>query len=141
QAYPCRSSARCQVRPCPEPSHAGPPASSEQSRRALDFHLSFTYTPRIMLTKRQHAAYEFITGFIQRERYAPSYDEIRRHLGVRSLNAVAKLVAQLRRRGALAEAPHNAKRSLTPVWRRRAPRRAEPAPAGATVPLLGTIAA
>src|SRR5438045_739951 len=61
-----------------------------------------------MLTHRQLAAYEFITGFIERERYAPSYEEIRRHLGLRSLNAVAKLVAQLRRRRALAEATPNA---------------------------------
>src|SRR5438132_13294177 len=99
-----------------------------------------------MLTPRQHAAYEFIVGFIDRERYAPSYEEIRRHLGLRSLNAVAKLVSQLRRRGALAEAPYNAKRSLTPVLRRRAPRRAAPAPAvtgreTVTVSLLGLIAA
>src|SRR4051812_37281896 len=93
-----------------------------------------------MLTPRQHAAYEFIAGFIDRHAYAPSYEEIRRDLGLRSLNAVAKLVAQLRKRGALAEAPRNAKRSLTPVLRRRAPRRAVPAPA-ATVPLLGLIAA
>src|SRR5205085_8514177 len=95
----------------------------------------------IMLTPRQHAVYDFIAGFIERERYAPSYEEIRRHFGLRSLNAVAKLVAQLRRRGALAEAPHNAKRSLTPVLRRRVPRRAAPSPAKSTVPLLGNIAA
>src|SRR5205085_12115344 len=99
----------------------------------------------IMLTPRQHAVYDFIAGFIERERYAPSYEEISRHLGLRSLNAVAKLVAQLRRRGALAEAPHNAKRSLTPLMRRRAPRRAAPGGAirheSSTVPLLGLIAA
>jgi len=82
-----------------------------------------------MLTPRQHTAYEFIAGFLDRHGYAPSYEEIRRHLGVRSLNAVAKLVTQLRRRGALAEAPFNAKRSLAPV--------APPA----TVSLLGLIAA
>ncbi len=86
-----------------------------------------------MLTPRQHAAYEFIAGFIDRQGYAPSYEEMRRHLGVRSLNAVAKLVAQLRRRGALAEAPFNAKRNLSPVaaWGARP----------ATLPLLGLIAA
>jgi repressor LexA len=92
-----------------------------------------------MLTPRQHAAYEYIDRFLERHGYAPSYEEIRHHLGLASLNAVAKLVNQLRRRGALAEAPHNAKRSLTPVLKRRAPRRAVLAPA--TVPLLGLIAA
>jgi len=90
-----------------------------------------------MLTPRQHAAYEFIAGFIAREGYAPSYEEIRRHLGLRSLNAVAKLLTQLRRRGALAEAPFNAKRSLR-LLPTRGVQRARPA---ATVPLLGLIAA
>jgi repressor LexA len=88
-----------------------------------------------MLTPRQHAAYEFIAGFIERKGFAPSYDEIRRHLRLRSLNAVAKLVAQLRRRGAMADAPLNAKRSLTPLALRRGPGRPE------TIPLLGLIAA
>jgi repressor LexA len=87
-----------------------------------------------MLTPRQHAAFEFIVRFLDREGFAPSYEEIRRHLGVRSLNAVAKLVAQLRRRGALDSAPFNAKRSLVPARRRRAT-------AAATLPLLGLIAA
>src|SRR5439155_1105130 len=53
----------------------------------------------LMLTPRQYAAYEFIAGFLERWGFAPSYEEIRRHLGLRSLNAVAKLIAQLRRRG------------------------------------------
>jgi repressor LexA len=92
----------------------------------------------LMLTPRQHAAFEFIAGFIDGRGYAPSYEEIRRHLGVRSLNAVAKLVAQLRRRGALAEAPFNAKRSLTPVARRSTRARAS---SPSTLPLLGLIAA
>ena len=94
----------------------------------------------LMLTPRQLATYEFIVGFIARHRHAPSYEEIRRHLGVRSLNAVAKLVTQLRRRGALAEALFNAKRSLSPVPARRRPAPARAAPP-ATVPLLGLIAA
>src|SRR5438093_3770312 len=91
-----------------------------------------------MLTPRQLATYEFIAGFIARHRHAPSYEEIRQHLRLRSLNAVAKLVTQLRRRGALAEAPFNAKRSLSPVPARPARSRAAPP---ATVPLLGLIAA
>jgi len=100
-----------------------------------------------MLTPRQYAAYEFIAGFLERWGFAPSYEEIRRHLGLRSLNAVAKLVAQLRRRGALAPSPLNAKRSLSPVeWGRarsdrvarrgRGPERVAP-----TIPLLGIVAA
>jgi repressor LexA len=85
-----------------------------------------------VLTPRQRTAYDFITAFREREGYAPSYEEIRRHLGVASLNAVAKLVAQLRRRGYLARAPYNAKRWLAPPTRH---------PAGGTIPLLGVVAA
>jgi repressor LexA len=95
-----------------------------------------------MLTPRQRAAYDFIQSFGARKGYSPSYDEIRRHLGLASLNAVAKLVAQLRRRGHLAPAPPNAKRWLEPtVMARGATSRALAAAAAPTLPLLGTIAA
>jgi repressor LexA len=87
-----------------------------------------------MLTPRQRDAFDFIKRFGERRGFAPSYEEIRVHLGVASLNAVAKLVTQLRRRGYLAPAPPNAKRWLEP---RRPPRR----PETSLVPLLGVIAA
>jgi repressor LexA len=95
----------------------------------------------LMLTPRQHAAYQFIAGFIERRGFAPSYEELRRHLGLRSLNAVAKLVAQLRRRGALAPAPLNAKRSLVPTARATRLRSTREDRAPATLPLMGLIAA
>src|SRR5687768_13141246 len=97
-----------------------------------------------MLTPRQRAAYDFIIGFSERERFAPSYEEIRRYLGVASLNAVAKLITQLRRRGYLAPAPPNAKRWLAPLVagpRRGAKTLAARPRGGTTLPLLGTIAA
>jgi len=86
-----------------------------------------------VLTPRQQTTYQFIADFLARRGFAPSYEEIRRHLGVKSLNAVAKLVAQLKRRGALAPAPANAKRSLAPVSRGEA--------RATTLPLLGVVAA
>ena len=94
-----------------------------------------------MLTPRQRVAYDFIESFRTQTGYAPSYDEIRRHLGLASLNAVAKLVAQLRRRGHLVPAPPNAKRWLEPVRGRGLTRRAARGSGPATIPLLGTIAA
>ena len=87
---------------------------------------------RHLLTPRQRTAYDFIASFRERHGFAPSFEEIRRHLGVASLNAVAKLVAQLKRRGYLAEAPPNAKRWLAPSAHRSE---------GATIPLLGVVAA
>jgi repressor LexA len=102
-----------------------------------------------MLTPRQRAAYDFIESFGTRRGYAPSYDEIRRHLGLASLNAVAKLITQLRRRGHLVPAPPNAKRWLEPVRGRAGSRQRLARSAGpgfgtagpSTIPLLGTIAA
>ena len=90
-----------------------------------------------MLTPRQRAAYDFIKGFSERNGFAPSFDEIRRHLRLASLNSVAKLIAQLRRRGALAPAPSNSKRRLEPASRGTRGRTT----VAATVPLLGVIAA
>jgi repressor LexA len=94
----------------------------------------------MMLTPRQGTAYDFIRTFSERNGFAPSYDEIRRHLRLASLNAVAKLVAQLRRRGALAPAPPNSKRALEPMG--KPVREGVGSRAGVTtVPLLGLIAA
>ena len=93
-----------------------------------------------MLTPRQRTAYDFIESFRTQRGYAPSYDEIRRHLGLASLNAVAKLIAQLRRRGQLVPAPPNAKRWLEPARAARRPTSPRLARAS-SIPLLGTIAA
>ena len=93
-----------------------------------------------MLTPRQRAAYGYIEAFSERNGFAPSYDEIRRHLRLQSLNSVAKLVAQLRSRGALAPAPPNSKRRLQPV-REGVGSRAGGRTSAATIPLLGLIAA
>jgi repressor LexA len=100
--------------------------------RGPDFERRRHVEDRRLLTPRQRTAYDFIATFRERRGFAPSFEEIRRHLRVASLNAVAKLVAQLRRRGYLEEAPPNAKRWLAPSVHR-----AE----GATIPLLGVVAA
>lgn len=94
-----------------------------------------------MLTPRQRDAYDFIAGFLADHGFAPSYEEIRRHLGVASLNAVAKLVVQLRRRGVLTRSAPNAKRGLALAPGRRLPRRPPAEPRAPGIPLLGVIAA
>jgi repressor LexA len=91
-----------------------------------------------MMTPRQRAAYDYIQAFSKRNGFAPSYDEIRRHLRLASLNSVAKLVTQLRRRGVLAPAPPNSKRCLQAT---AAGARAGVRAGMATIPLLGVIAA
>jgi len=60
-----------------------------------------------MLTPRQRAAYDLIRSFSERNGFAPSFDEIRRHLRLASLNSVAKLIAQLRLPDANGVKPHS----------------------------------
>jgi repressor LexA len=53
------------------------------------------------LTERQQRALEFIRTYIADHGYAPSYEEIRQHIAVASLNAVRELLVTLERKGYL----------------------------------------
>jgi repressor LexA len=53
------------------------------------------------LTKRQKEIFDFITGFIDREGYSPSMEEIAAHFHFASLNAVFKHLEALEARGCL----------------------------------------
>lgn len=84
------------------------------------------------LTARQKALYDFIGGFIRDRGVAPSYEEIRSGLGLRSLSTVHKHLKQLERRGWLRSPWESRKRALSLV---------SPVPRSAVVPLLGLVAA
>jgi repressor LexA len=64
------------------------------------------------LTPAQTRVYQFVRSFLEQQGYAPSYEEIRRHLGFRSLNAVSKHLKQLEQRGYLQSLGSNRKRAL-----------------------------
>lgn len=64
------------------------------------------------LTKRQAEVLVFIEQFISAHSHAPSYSDIQHHFGFASVNAVAKHLAALSRRGVLKREPH-ASRSLS----------------------------
>ncbi len=51
------------------------------------------------LTQRQQRALDFIRDYIAEHGFAPSYEEIRQHIGVASLNAVRELLDGLERKG------------------------------------------
>jgi repressor LexA len=53
------------------------------------------------LTKRQKDILDFITGFIGREGYSPSMEEIAEYFGISSLNAIYKHLEALQSRGYL----------------------------------------
>lgn len=58
-------------------------------------------------TQRQHEILDYITGFIARHGYEPSYAQIARHFGVSSKATIAKHIAVLEKRGLLCRKRQN----------------------------------
>jgi repressor LexA len=88
-----------------------------------------------MLTHRQKEIHEFLRKYVQKHGVVPTYEEIRRHFGFRSYNAVFKHLKQLEARGYLSSRWEN---------RKQAYRLKEPVSwSAAAVPLslLGRVAA
>jgi repressor LexA len=84
------------------------------------------------LTPAQERVYQFVRNYILVQGYAPSYEEIRSHLGFRSLNAVYKHLKQIEERGYLKIPWNNRKRALELL----------PLRTGASsIPFLGVVAA
>jgi repressor LexA len=84
------------------------------------------------LTAAQERVYNFVKDYIEQHGRSPSYEEIRSHLGFRSLNAVSKHLKQLEMRGYLQSPWQNRKRALDLLPLRTG---------AATIPFLGTVAA
>jgi repressor LexA len=84
------------------------------------------------LTKRQKEILDFVTGFIEREGYSPSMEEIAAHFHFASLNAVFKHLEAIEARGYL----HRDANRARSIELKRAD-----APAVQTLPLYGYIAA
>ena len=88
-----------------------------------------------MLTHRQKEIYAFLKDYIQRNGVAPTYEEIRRHFGFRSYNAVFKHLKQLETRGYLTSRWKNKKQAFS----LKEP--AQTSVAASSLPLLGRVAA
>ncbi len=86
------------------------------------------------LTKRQREMLDFIESFIQDYGYSPSFEEIAKFFGYRSLATVHEHLSNLERKGYIRR-NYNESRSVEPVEAVRG--RA----AAAGVPLLGLVAA
>lgn len=86
------------------------------------------------LTKRQKEVYSFIEEYLETHGAAPSYEEIREHLGIRSVSTVHKHLKQLEKRGYINSPWGSGKRVLSLAGEDQAPR-------AASVPLLGMVAA
>lgn len=86
-------------------------------------------------TQRQKQILDYITSFIERHGYEPSYAQIARHFGVSSKATIAKHIAALERRGLLSRHHEDGAFGIEV--------NVEDVPSGAIceVPLLGRIAA
>jgi repressor LexA len=88
---------------------------------------------RGVVTRRQKQVLDFVHGYLRRHGYAPSLEEIARHLRLASLATVHKHLTRLESRGLIRRRAHQS-RSLEVLDR-------PGAQAAATVPLLGRVAA
>jgi len=94
---------------------------------------SFAILAHMAMTRRQKEVLDFIGGFVQRNGYSPSFEEIARGLNLSSLATVHKHVNNLQSKGLLQRA-HNRSRSIDVLPSKAKAR-------GERLPLLGRIAA
>ena len=88
-----------------------------------------------MLTQRQKEVYGFLKDYIERHEMAPTYEEIRRHFGFRSYNAVFKHLKQLEARGYLTSRWKNKKQAFS------LKEQVQASVSTTQLPLLGRVAA
>ena len=77
----------------------------------LDFAFYSLRISRMAITKRQRQVYDFISDFVQRQGYSPSFDEIGQGLGLSSLATVHKHISNLEKKGLLTR-DYNRSRSI-----------------------------
>ncbi|HEU0124137.1 MAG TPA: transcriptional repressor LexA [Bryobacteraceae bacterium] len=93
------------------------------------------------LTRRQKEVVDFLTGFIEKNGYSPSYEEIAEGLSLNSLATIHKHISSLESKGYLRRA-FNQSRSLEIAPRYAAEiEKKKAAESGLAVPLMGKIAA
>ncbi len=92
------------------------------------------------LTKRQRQVYDFIAGFVQKNGYSPSFEEIGAGMGLSSLATVHKHITNLEKKGLL-KRDYNRSRSIDVLPPRGQLKKAMAAAAATTLPLMGRIAA
>ena len=100
----------------------------------------FAYNVAMAITKRQRQVYDFISEFVQRNNYTPSYQEIGEGLGLTSLATVHKHITNLEKKGLL-NRDYNRSRSIDLLPPKGRLKQAMAVNTGMVLPLLGRIAA
>src|SRR6266513_4682419 len=92
------------------------------------------------ITKRQRQVYDFISDFVQRNGYSPSFEEIGEGMGLSSLDTVHKHITNLEKKGLLTR-DYNRSRSIDLLPPKGRLKQAMSVNSGMVLPLLGRIAA
>jgi len=92
------------------------------------------------ITRRQRQLYDFISDFVQKNGYSPSYDEIRVGMELNSLATVHKHVTNLEKKGLLRR-DYNRSRSIDLLPPKGRLKQAMSVNTTMVLPLLGRIAA
>jgi repressor LexA len=92
------------------------------------------------ITRRQRQVYDFISEFVQKNQYSPSFEEIGAGLGLSSLATVHKHISNLEKKGLLSR-DYNRSRSIDLLPPKGRLKQAMSVNTGMVLPLLGRIAA
>ena len=92
------------------------------------------------LTKRQREILDFISNFVQKKGYSPSFEEIGSGMGLSSLATVHKHLTNLEKKGML-KRDYNRSRSIDVIPPRTRAKLAMMQPPETALPLVGRIAA
>ncbi len=92
------------------------------------------------ITRRQREVYDFISEFVQKHSYSPSYDEIRAGLGLNSLATVHKHITNLEKKELLTR-DYNRSRSIDLLPPKGKLKQAMSVNTTMVLPLMGRIAA
>jgi repressor LexA len=106
----------------------------------LDIRFPFAKNPAMAITKRQWQVYEFISEFVQKNQYSPSFDEIRTGIGLNSLATVHKHISNLEKKGLLTR-DYNRSRSIDLLPPKGKLKQSMAINSGLDLPLMGRIAA
>src|SRR5215831_896109 len=112
----------------------------ETQELPLDIRFYFAQNSPMAITKRQRQVYDFISDFVQRNSYSPSFEEIAQGLQLNSLATVHKHITNLERKGLLTR-DYNRSRSIDLLPPKGRLKQAMSVNTTMVLPLLGRIAA
>ena len=108
--------------------------------KALELRFIFAYNSAMAITRRQRQVYDFISEFVQKNGYSPSFEEIGQGLGLSSLATVHKHISNLERKSLLTR-DYNRSRSIDLLPPKGRLKQAMAVNTTMVLPLVGRIAA